>query len=428
MQESFEQSTALQTLAYAPGAVLHARYRIVRALRLCGDDLHYAAEDQQTGTQVLLTEYVPQALVFRREGTLYCRSEEAKTTLRQEVGRRLTFYRKLLPIAQTTVLDLSDVFVEGGTCCTVSQTNGTPLSAMIESGKRLPAARALALLSPVTDCLRAIHAAGLFHGAVDPYHILTDGTRVTALTGLAYPPVPASTPFDAPEKNAGLYECSAATDVYAVGALLCQLLTGFPPESAAQRQSGRALTLPDDLPPQMRAVLTEALAQDPHDRFPDVDQMLAALEDAPAAAPQKKKRDGRELLRRVVMLAAILTLLILFLIGLFGSRCFVALVLAGSAAVRGELMTALPPEEGGIHDPRCFGRLVMWILTAAFGVIGAWFHPVATALCAAAVLLAVWRIGVRRAADPGLNLNEALWIEAATEAALLISCFLWTVR
>ena len=310
MQESFEQSTALQTLAYAPGAVLHARYRIVRALRLCGDDLHYAAEDQQTGTQVLLTEYVPQALVFRREGTLYCRSEEAKTTLRQEVGRRLTFYRKLLPIAQTTVLDLSDVFVEGGTCCTVSQTNGTPLSAMIESGKRLPAARALALLSPVTDCLRAIHAAGLFHGAVDPYHILTDGTRVTALTGLAYPPVPASTPFDAPEKNAGLYECSAATDVYAVGALLCQLLTGFPPESAAQRQSGRALTLPDDLPPQMRAVLTEALAQDPHDRFPDVDQMLAALEDAPAAAPQKKKRDGRELLRRVVMLAAILTLLI----------------------------------------------------------------------------------------------------------------------
>ena len=147
-----------------------------------------------------------------------------------------------------------------------------------------------------------------------------------------------------------------------------------------------------------------------------------------AQASADRSELDRDWAAAVLTVLAILTLLILFLIGLFGSRCFVALVLAGSAAVRGELMTALPPEEGGIHDPRCFGRLVMWILTAAFGVIGAWFHPVATALCAAAVLLAVWRIGVRRGAEPGLNLNEALWIEAATEAALLISCFLWTVR
>lgn len=310
MQESFEQPTALQALACAPGTVLHARYRITQALRLRGDDLHYAAEDLQTGKQVLVTEYVPQSLVFRRDGTLYCRSEEAKTALRQEVGRRLTFYRRLLPISQSTVLDLTDVFLQGGTCCTVSQTNGTPLSAMIGSGNRLPAARALALLAPVTDCLRAMHAAGLFHGAVDPYHILTDGKRVTALTGLAYPPVPASTPFDAPEKNAGLYECSAATDVYAMGAVLYQLLTGFPPESAAQRQRGRALTLPEDLPPRVRDALSKALAQDPHDRFADADQLLAALEETPAAEPQKKKRDGREILRRVVMCAAILTLVI----------------------------------------------------------------------------------------------------------------------
>ena len=168
MQESFEQSAALQALAYAPDTVLHERYRILQALRLRGDDLHYAAEDLQTGARVQLTEYVPQALVFRRDGTLYCRSEEAQTALRQEVGRRLAHYRKLLPIAQTTVLDLADVFVQGGTCCTVSQTDGTPLSAMIDSGDRLPPARALALLTPVTDCLRAIHAAGLFHGAVDP--------------------------------------------------------------------------------------------------------------------------------------------------------------------------------------------------------------------------------------------------------------------
>ena len=130
----------------------------------------------------------------------------------------------------------------------------------------------------------------------------------------------------------------------------------------------------------------------------------------------------------VLTVLAILTLLILFLIGLFGSRCFVTLVLVGSAAVQGELMTALPPEEGGIPDPRRFGRLVMWILTALSGVVWALFYPVATALCAVAAGLAVWRIGVRRAAEPGLTLDEALWIEAATEAALLISCFLWTVR
>ena len=54
MQESFEQPTALQALACAPGTVLHARYRITQALRLRGDDLHYAAEDLQTGKQVYL--------------------------------------------------------------------------------------------------------------------------------------------------------------------------------------------------------------------------------------------------------------------------------------------------------------------------------------------------------------------------------------
>lgn len=310
MQESFEQNNALQALAHAPGTVLQGRYRIARALRLRGDDLQYAAEDLQTGAQVTVTEYVPQALVFRRDGTLFCRSEEAKATLRQEVDRRLTFYRRLLPIAQTTILDLTDVFAVGGTCCAVTETAGTPLSAMIESGQQLAPARAIALLTPVTDCLQTMHAAGLFHGAVDPYHILTDGTRVTALTGLAYPPVPAATPFDAPEKNAGLYECSAATDVYAVGALLCRLLTGFPPESAAQRQAGRPLTLPASIPPQMRRALETALAPDPHDRFPTVSALLTALEASPDAPPQKEKTTGREWLRRAVMLAAILTLLI----------------------------------------------------------------------------------------------------------------------
>jgi serine/threonine-protein kinase len=164
--------------------------------------------------------------------------------------------------------------------------------------------RSVEVADQVLQALSAAHRAGIVHRDVKPGNVLVtaDGVaklsdfgiakRLDDLNGdLTMPGHVVGTPSSmAPEQVTG-GPATAATDVYATGVLLFQVLVNHPPFDAgspmAMALAHRDAPVPDvrerraDVPAEIAAVIAKAMAKNPADRFASADEMRAAL--APVA-------------------------------------------------------------------------------------------------------------------------------------------------
>ncbi|MCQ4044250.1 protein kinase [Streptantibioticus rubrisoli] len=177
----------------------------------------------------------------------------------------------------------------------------------------LPIPRAVALAREVLDALAHSHQHGIVHRDIKPSNIMLTGPTTvkvldfgiakalteaaTRLTGSgAAPGTPA---YLSPEQISGA-EIDHRADLYAMGCLLYELLTGAPPfraESpfAVMHQHVYAEPVPvsrrrAQVPPALEAVIARALRKDPAERFADAESMRAALAQAaptPVAADEQ---------------------------------------------------------------------------------------------------------------------------------------------
>ena len=172
----------------------------------------------------------------------------------------------------------------------------------------------LRLFSQLSAALSEIHVFGYVYLNIRPFNIFFDDQRKAMLGdfGIAVSPEASKTdPYCSPE--VGRQEpVDHRTDIYALGVLLYDLLTGNPPEM--DRYVSLGLLRPD-LPLEVEKVILKALSSHPEDRFQSVNTFQAALEAAFRYADisvvgipmtpvqQTEKRKGR--------LIALVTMLIL---------------------------------------------------------------------------------------------------------------------
>ncbi len=178
-------------------------------------------------------------------------------------------------------------------------------------GHAIPWQNAFQTLLPVARGLTYAHQHGILHRDVKPANILMDeikepiltdfgiaklleGTEGHTLTGSG---VGIGTPeYMAPEQGMGAHTIDARADIYSLGIVLYEMVTGRKPYVAdtpmavVLKQMTDPLPRPTDfvpdLPEGVEHILFKALAKQPEDRYADMNALIAAMEGLLAGSPK----------------------------------------------------------------------------------------------------------------------------------------------
>ncbi|MEK7326880.1 MAG: bifunctional serine/threonine-protein kinase/ABC transporter substrate-binding protein, partial [Chloroflexota bacterium] len=169
-------------------------------------------------------------------------------------------------------------------------------------GQPLPLKQIRALVSQIGDALDYAHSLGLVHRDVKPSNVLIDARGNCLLTDFGIAKIVEGTAkftgtggiigtpaYMSPEQGRG-DKVDARTDVYALGVMLYEMVTGRVPFDAEtpiaivfkhiQDPLPPPSTLNPDIPDALERVILKALAKDPNDRFAATGEMVQALQAA----------------------------------------------------------------------------------------------------------------------------------------------------
>lgn len=187
-----------------------------------------------------------------------------------------------------------------GPALVLELVRGESLRQRIQREGRLPVPEAVRILREVLQALAYAHLRGVVHRDVSARNVLLDETGRVRLTDFGIARVAedqtltrtrevmGSARYLAPEQARG-DSVGPETDLYAVGVLGYEMLTGQPPFPGDNPVQVALKHLNDSPPPLARegvpahveATLLRALAKDPRDRFDSAEGMAAALDGSP---------------------------------------------------------------------------------------------------------------------------------------------------
>jgi tetratricopeptide (TPR) repeat protein len=281
-------------------AALAGRYRLEREFGAGGMATVWLAYDLKHDRQVAVKVLHPHlAAVLGAERFL----KEIRTTANLQ-------HPHILPL-----FDSGDA--EGLLFYVMPFVDGESLRQRITREKQLPVADAVRITSEVASALDYAHRQGVIHRDIKPENILLhDGRALVADFGIALAPSAGGSrltetgmsmgtpPYMSPEQALGERQLDARSDIYAVGAMLYEMLTGAPPFTGPSAQAIVAKVITEkpvppsrlrrEIPVQVEDAVLTALQKDPADRFSTAAALQAALAGNVAVGRSRRRGLGRE--------------------------------------------------------------------------------------------------------------------------------------
>ncbi|WP_437774954.1 serine/threonine-protein kinase [Sorangium sp. So ce1097] len=283
----------------APGDVLLGKYRVESVLGRGAMGLVVAARhlalDERVAIKVLLPRYVRDPEILQR----FLREGRAAVRIRS---------RHVVRVADVGTLE------SGAPYMVMDHLEGRDLAAVLAESGRLPVPVAVELVLQVCEALAEAHAQGIVHRDVKPSNLFVtrnaDGSpcvkvldfgiskmthaedhALTRVGGVLGSPL-----YMSPEQLRSASDVDGRADVYSLGVVLFELLTGRTPFFAhdlaqlvylvTQGEPQRPRALRPDIPEPLEQVILAAIARDRDRRFANIADLALAL--VPFAPPHTR--------------------------------------------------------------------------------------------------------------------------------------------
>ena len=300
------------------------RYRVERELGAGGMATVYLAEDLKHHRQVAIKVLRP---------------ELAQALGAERFLREINFAAQLQSPHIVPLLDSGEV--DGLLYYIMPLVKGESLRDRLARDGALPASETLRLLREIVDGLAHAHRHGVVHRDIKPDNVmlaerhamlmdfgiskaLGDGTAQHTLTSVG---ISLGTPtYMAPEQAAADLDIDHRVDIYAVGVMAYEMLTGAPPFTGSPQAviaahiSRTVPPLGGDVPPAIAVIVMKCLAKQPADRYQTADELQEAIESLVTPSGTVAGTGAAPEVRRRRMMVGILSVVAVAVLGFFGVR------------------------------------------------------------------------------------------------------------
>ena len=272
------------------GTILHEKYELLGKIGEGAFGIVYRARDLSLGRTVAIK-------LFRRseaDGALTFdgNKERFKREAKVQAGYKHPH------IAH--VYELLENPKEGTLALVMEEIEGSSLKAYLEKRGKLPSEEAVRLIGQLLTALEAVHndRRDVVHRDIKPSNILltqeakpqvklsdfglaqiADESSVSRKSGATHPGTPTYMP---PEQESSYRYLDGRSDLYAVGCVLFEMLTGEVYKAVRRKKLFAQLWA--EVPPSLQAVLSKAWADEPDDRYEDAEAMREAIQGGGVAA------------------------------------------------------------------------------------------------------------------------------------------------
>src|SRR6478609_493138 len=270
-------------MAELPVGTIFAGHEIRGVAGRGGMGIVYRALDQRLKREVALKVIAPEQSEDREFRLRFRRECEVAASLH---------HPNLIPVYTAGEED-------GHLYVTMRYVDGIDLAHLIDREGRVPPGRAVDVIAQVAHALDAAHAFGVVHRDVKPANVLLDGDHALLTDFGLQRDLRASTRVTEPGTLIGSFDyiapeqledadVDARTDVYALGCVLFETVTGevpYPRETPAAKMYAHLGAPIPHLDGPLGPVVRRALAKHPDDRFPTAGALGAAAREALGTRP-----------------------------------------------------------------------------------------------------------------------------------------------